>query len=256
MTTGTTGEFTSLGDEEYRRVIDRYVEAAAGRVPVVAGVGALTTATAISLAQHAERAGADAVMVLPPFYDAPTFEALVAFLTAVAQSIGIPIVYYNIPGATGVRLDAGQIAALGDIPRVDYLKDTSGDAVVLADLLADKGSRIQAFNGWDTLTFFGLASGARASVWGAANVMPREAVALYRALAVDHDLVAAREIWLPLWRLSAFLESVPYAAGVKAGLEIVGAPAGPVREPLQPLTAEQYASLHALLSALGVVALA
>jgi dihydrodipicolinate synthase/N-acetylneuraminate lyase len=256
VTTGTTGEFTSLSGAEHRRVIEAYVDAAAGRVPVVAGVGSLTTSGAIDLARHAERTGADAVMLLPPFYDAPTFDALVAFLSAVAGSIGIPIVYYNIPSSTGVRLDAAQIAALGDIPGVDYLKDTSGDAVVMADLLADKGSRIQAFNGWDTLTFFGLASGARASVWGAANLLPREAAALYDALAVDNDLVAAREIWRPLWRLSAFLESVPYVSGVKAGLEIVGAPAGPVREPLQPLTGEQRDRLAEILAGARVAAAA
>ena len=73
----------------------------------------------------------------------------------------MPIVYYNVPGATGIRLTADEIAELGDIERVDYLKDTSGDAVALADLLASRGDRIKAFNGWDTLTFFGIASAGR-----------------------------------------------------------------------------------------------
>ena len=161
---GTTGEFPTLTPDEHRRVIELYVTAAAGRVPVIAGVGALSTAGAIALAQDAERLGADAVMVVPPFYDPLDFATLKTF-QAVAESISLPIVYYNVPGATGIRLNADQIAELGEIDGVDYLKDTSGDAVTLTDLLVNRTDKIKAFNGWDTLTFIGIASGAEASVW-------------------------------------------------------------------------------------------
>ena len=116
-------------------MIEAYVDAADHRVPVVAGVGALSTQGAIDLAQHAERVGADAIMLLPPFYGGVDLATLRAFLRAVAQSISIPIVYYNIPSATGTRLTAREIAGLADIPGVDYLKDTSGDAVALTELL-------------------------------------------------------------------------------------------------------------------------
>ena len=98
---GTTGEFTSLSPEEHRRVIELYVAAAAGRVPVVAGVGSLTTQGAIDLVQHAERVGADAVMLVPPFYDPLDFATLKVFLAEVAAATSLPIVYYNVPGATG-----------------------------------------------------------------------------------------------------------------------------------------------------------
>ena len=210
-------------------MIELYVEAAAGRVPVIAGVGALSTAAAIALAQDAERLGADAVMVVPPFYDPLDFATLKTFLRAVAESISLPIVYYNVPGATGIRLDANQIAELGEIDGVDYLKDTSGDAVTLTDLLVNRTDKIKAFNGWDTLTFIGIASGAEASVWGAAGVVPELAVRLWDTLAVKGDLAEAREQWRHLWAISDFLESVNYVAGVKAGLELVGHPAGPPR---------------------------
>ena len=250
--TGTTGEFTSLDPDEYRRVIELYVQAANGRVPVIAGIGALSTKGAIGLAQHAERVGADAIMIVPPFYDPLDFSTLKAFLTAVAESITVPIVYYNVPGATGIRLTAAEIAELGEIERVDYLKDTSGDAVTLADLLASRGDRIKAFNGWDTLTFFGIASGAEASVWGAAGVVPELAVELWDTLAVKGDLARARELWRGLWAISDFLESVNYVAGVKAALELIGHPAGPPRVPIQPLPAEQRDRLAAVLQAAGV----
>ena len=249
--TGTTGEFMTLTPAEYRRVIELYVQAVAGRVPVVAGVGALSTKDAVELARDFEQLGADAIMIVPPFYDPLDFPTLKAFLTAVSDAITVPIVYYNVPGATGIRLTADEIAELGDIERVDYLKDTSGDAVALADLLASRGDRIKAFNGWETLTFFGIASGAEASVWGAAGVVPELAVALWEALAEKGDLARGRELWKHLWAISDFLESVDYVAGIKAGLELVGHPAGPARAPIQPLPAQERERFARILADAG-----
>lgn len=249
--TGTTGEFTTLSLDEHKRVTEAYVRAAAGRIPVISGVGALSTERAIELAQHAEHVGADAVMLVPPFYDPLSLDAVRAFLEAVAGSITLPIVYYNVPGATGVRLTAAQIAELGDIPGVDYLKDTSGDAVEFAALLAAHGDRITAFNGWDTLTFFGIASGAQASVWGVAGIVPELAVALWDALAVRKDLDEARALWTDLWAISDFLESVDYVAGIKAGLELIGHPAGPVRRPILPLPTAQRERFARILASAG-----
>jgi dihydrodipicolinate synthase/N-acetylneuraminate lyase len=251
--TGSTGEFGALTPEEYRRVIELYVEAAADRVPVVAGIGSLTTAGAVELARDFERLGVDAIMLLPPFYDPLSFESLKAFMSAVAEAVTIPIMYYNIPGNTGMRLAASEIAALGEIDGVDYLKDTSGDAIALAELLAARGDRIKAFNGYDTLTFFGLASGAEASVWGVASIVPELAVELWETLAEKKDLDRARQLWRPLWELSDFLESVNYVAGIKTALEIIGQSVGPARLPVQPLTRTERARLADILERAGVV---
>jgi len=253
VATGSTGEFATLTPGEYRRVVAAWVEAVDHRVPVVAGVGALSTAEAVSLARHAEAVGADAIMLLPPFYGAVPWDSLVAFLSAVTQSITIPAVYYNIPSATGTQLTAGRIAQLGDIPGLDYLKDTSGDAVALAELLVTHTDRITAFNGWDTLTFFGIASGAEGTVWGAASVVPELAVQLWETLAVKGDLAAAREQWKPLWAISDFLESVEYAAGIKAGLDLVGHTAGPTRAPVHPQPPAQLDRLREILVSAGQV---
>ena len=250
---GTTGEFTTLSVEEHKRVIELYVAAAAGRVPIVAGVGSLSTKGAVDLAQHAERMGADAIMLVPPFYDPLDFATLKAFLTAVAESITLPIVYYNVPGATGIRLTADQIAELGEIAGIDYLKDTSGDAVTLTDLLVNRTDKIKAFNGWDTLTFFGMASGAEAAVWGAAGVVPELAAELWDTLAEKGDLVRARELWKDLWAISDFLESVNYVAGIKAGLELIGHPVGPARFPIQPLPTEERERFAAILAKAAVL---
>jgi dihydrodipicolinate synthase/N-acetylneuraminate lyase len=251
VTTGSTGEFSTLTPQEYRDAIELYVDAAAHRIPVVAGVGALSTRAAIELAQHAEAVGADAIMLLPPFYGGVDVPTLHAFLTAVAESITLPIVYYNIPAATGTRLTARELADLADIPGVEHLKDTSGDAVVLTELLTAHADRIQAFNGWDTLTFYGLAAGAKASVWGAADVVPELAVQLWVTLAEKGDLAAAREQWKHLWAISDFLESVDYVAGIKAGLEIVGHPAGPARLPVRPLGPDERERFTQILARAG-----
>lgn len=249
---GTTGEFVTLSAAEHRRVIEFYVSAADGRVPVIAGVGSLSTAGAVDLAQHAERVGATAVMLVPPFYDPLDLASLTAFLAEVAGSITIPVVYYHVPGATGIRLTAAEIAGLGAIEGVDYLKDTSGDAVALTDLLVNHADEITAFNGWDTLTFVGVASGAEATVWGAASVVPELAVEFWHLLAEKGDLVGARTLWRDLWAISDFLESVNYVAGIKAGLQLVGCPVGPARKPVQPLPAAERARFAAILTAAGV----
>src|SRR5689334_7144631 len=109
---GSTGEFTTLTHVERRTLVEATVEAAAGRVPVVAGTGALTTHETVELSVHAERAGAAAVMVIPPFYDALSWRELLAHYTAVADAVAIPIMYYNLPSASGVKLTAAQLREL------------------------------------------------------------------------------------------------------------------------------------------------
>ena len=250
--TGSTGEFASLSFDEHKRVIELYVEAAAGRVPVIAGIGGLTNGVTIELAKHAKQVGADALMVVPPFYEPMGFEDVKFFLSSVSDATDLPIVYYNIPGITGAKLSPAELAELGEIENVKYLKDTSGDAVSLVDLLVNRSDKIKAFNGWDTLTFIGIASGAEASVWGAAGIVPEQAVELWNVVAEKGDLVAGRALWAKLWRLADFLESVNYIAGVKAGLDLVGSPAGPPRLPARPLSDEKRAELKEILDAIGV----
>lgn len=252
--TGTTGEFTSLTDSEYRDVIRLNVEAAAGRIPVVAGIGSTSTAGAVELAKYAESVGADALMIVPPFYDPLSFEALKAFLTAVTQAVSLEVVYYNVPGATGVQLDADQLAEIGSIDGVNYFKDTSGDAVTFTEILTNRQDAITAFNGWDTLTFYGLSLGAKGSVWGVASIVPEHAAELFKTVAVEHDLVRGRELWAPLWQLSDTLESMNYAAGIKKALELRGTPVGPVREPILPLTDAEVERVREALSGLKVLA--
>jgi 4-hydroxy-tetrahydrodipicolinate synthase len=250
---GSTGEFTALTLEERKQLTEACVKAADGRVPVIAGTGALSTAETVELSQHAAEVGAAALMVVPPFYDAPTIDEIRSHLAAVHQASKLPIVYYNIPSASGVKLTAAEIAGLAEVEGVEYLKDTSGDAVSLSELLVAHADKITAFNGWDTLTFFGLASGSKGAVWGATNVIPELSMQLWDALAVRGDLDEGRRLWAKIWPVCNFLESYNYAAAVKTGLELVGMPAGPVRAPFTLLDDEARAEFTRVLDAAGVL---
>jgi len=238
---GSTGEFTTLTNGERRLLVEVTVEAAAGRVAVVAGTGALSTRETVELSVHAEQAGAAAVMVVPPFYDALSWRELVAHYTAVAEAIDVPIMYYNLPSATGVKLTAAQ---LSELP-ISSLKDTGGDFAAATELIQTDGPTL--LNGWDTLTFAALAAGVSAVVWGTASIIPEQCVELHRLLIDDLDLSAARELWSRLWPLCQFLEAQSYPAAVKAGCRLMGDTTGPVRAPLLALEDSATSELAALL---------
>ena len=248
---GSTGEFTTLTNAERRAVIETTVEAAAGRVPVVAGTGALSTRETVELSLHAERAGATAVMVVPPFYEALGWHELRAHYTAVAEAISIPIMYYNLPSASGVKLDTDQLRELQRVARVTSLKDTGGDAVAATELIQAGEDGPTLLNGWDTLTFAALAAGVRAVVWGTASILPEPCVALHRLLIDEIDLPAARNLWGRLWPLCQFLESHSYSAAVKTACALVGDTTGPVRAPLLALDDDATVELRGLLDCAG-----
>jgi 4-hydroxy-tetrahydrodipicolinate synthase len=249
---GSTGEFTALTTAERKASNRAYVEAAAGRVPVVAGTGALSTAETIELTRDAKDAGADAAMIVPPFYDAPDFDALIAHYSAVTEAVDIPIMYYNIPAATGVDLTSEQLGELGRRTGVSSYKDTGGDFPKFTEVHFNEADDIQALNGWDTLTFAALALGARSGVWGAASVIPALCAELYDAVAVKGDLARGRELWQKINPICVFLESHNYAGAIKAGTALVGVDAGPTRSPILPLAEEYIDQFSGLLRAAGV----
>ncbi|GAB3300444.1 dihydrodipicolinate synthase family protein [Parasphingorhabdus pacifica] len=249
---GSTGEFTTLTTSERKQVTELYVDAAADRVPVVAGTGALSTAETVELSRHASRAGASAVMVVPPFYDPPSWAELLVHYGAVSDAVDVPIMYYNIPAATGVDLTVEQFAELARKTGVTSFKDTGGDAPKFTDILQNHADDITALNGFDTLSFYGLSVGATASVWGTASVIPRLCAEFYDALAVRGDLTAARALWSKIFPICQFLESHNYACAIKTGVELIGQDAGPMRRPVLPLATQYREELRQLLRQAGV----
>jgi dihydrodipicolinate synthase/N-acetylneuraminate lyase len=248
---GSTGEFPSLTLAERKQLTELCVKFAAGRIPVVAGTGGLTSAEALELSVHAAQAGAAAVMVVPPFYDPVNLTELTALLAEIHEAAKIPIVYYNIPSATGVKLSPKELASLSKVG-VKYLKDTSGDGPALTEMLFGLSDQITAFNGWDTLTFYGLAAGARGGIWGAANIIPELAVELWDTVAVQGDLKKGRELWAKIWPICKFLESHNYAAAVKTGLELTGTATGGLRKPFHMLGPQVAEEMKVLIQKAGL----
>ncbi|KAL4900425.1 hypothetical protein BDW74DRAFT_188274 [Aspergillus multicolor] len=248
---GSTGEFTTLTLAERKQLTELCVKYSGGRVPVIAGTGATSTTEAVELAIHAKEAGAAGVMVVPPFYDPVNLEQLHELFAEIHEKSGLPIMYYNIPSASGLKLSPTEIAGLSKVG-VKWLKDTSGDAPAFTELVFGLGDQITALNGWDTLTFYGLAAGCPGGVWGAANIIPELAVELYEAVSVRGDLVKGRELWSKAWPICKFLESHNYAAAVKTGVELRGQATGGLRKPFALLKGELREELKGLLIAAGV----
>ncbi|KAL4964224.1 dihydrodipicolinate synthase family protein [Aspergillus stella-maris] len=248
---GSTGEFTTLSLSERKTLTELCVKFAEGRVPVVAGTGSTSTSEAVELAIHAKEVGAAAVMVVPPFYDPVNLEQLHELFKEIHEESGLPIMYYNIPSASGLTLSPTEIAGLSKVG-VKWLKDTSGNAPALTELVFGLSDQITSFNGWDTLTFYGLAAGCPGGVWGAANIIPELAVELYEAVSVRGDLERGRELWRKAWPVCKFLESHNYAAAVKTGVELRGQATGGLRKPFALLSAELTEELKGLLKNAGV----
>ncbi|CAN9193809.1 unnamed protein product [Alternaria alternata] len=248
---GTTGEFTAMTSEERKNGLELVIKHTAGRVPVVAGIGALSTWECVDLATHAAKAGADALMVVPPFYDPVNYQQLRTLMKEVHEASNLPIMFYNIPSASGITLSPTELASLSEVG-VQYMKDTSGNAPALTELLFELDDKITAFNGWDTLTFYGLAAGAKGSVWGATNIIPELSVELWNKLAVQGDLQGARELWRKIFPICKFLESHNYPSAVKTGMELRGWETGGLRRPFDLLAKEQNEELAGYLSASGL----
>jgi dihydrodipicolinate synthase/N-acetylneuraminate lyase len=249
---GSTGEFPHLSLSERQRVVEVSVAAAGGRVPVIAHTGALSTAHTVELSVHAARAGAAAVMVIPPFYDPLSWAELVAHYRAVADAVEVPIVLYNIPSVTRLELTPAQIVELAGAAGIRYIKDTSGNASALTELMQRYRTQITVLNGWDSMSLIGFLAGVRATIWGAVNVMPALCVELWRRAVLDQDLVGARAVWDRIWPVISFFETHPYTTSIKAGCDLIGESAGPARRPFLPLNADEIGELRALLDAAGV----
>ncbi|KAJ5381150.1 uncharacterized protein N7496_003578 [Penicillium cataractarum] len=243
---GSTGECAVLSVAERKQLTELTVKFAAGRVPVIPGVGSTNTEEAVELAVHAASLGVEAVMVIPPYYDPVTYEQLKEILLEIHQASKLPIVYYNIPSISGLTLTPEEIAGLSSVGVYSF-KDTSGNAPVFTEVAFAYDDKIKAWNGWDTLTFYGLAAGSEACIWGAANFIPELAVALWNAICVENDIKKGREIWKVIFPICKFLEQHNYSAAVKAGMELRGYQTGGPRKPFTPLKPEHQAEFRQLL---------
>lgn len=247
---GSTGEFAAMSAAERRQVVETVVDQAAGRVPVVAQTGALSTREAVELSRHAQAAGASVLMVVAPYYEPLTLDETLHYLRTVAGAVDVPIMLYNLPGATGVNLSPETVGQLArEVENIQYIKDTSADMAQAGQLIHNYGYVISTFVGWDSLLLQAVSEGAAGVMAGTANVMPAELVSIHRALR-DGDLDRARAEWARIYPLMDAIMSAPFIPAVKAALNAAGFPAGAPREPLLALDPAQAARISALVEEL------
>ena len=218
---GTTGESATLSHDEHNRVIELTVEVVRHRVPVVAGTGSNSTDEAIALTKHAKQAGADAALLITPYYNKPTQEGLYRHYRAVAEAVDLPLVLYNIPGRTGVNMLPTTIARLTALPTIVGVKEGSGSVQQASDLVQMCGDRLTVLAGDDALTLPMMAVGGKGVITVTANIVPAEMARLVAAFT-EGKIEEARRIHFKLSPLFAalFFETNPIP--VKEALSLMG----------------------------------
>ena len=249
---GTTGESPTLSHEEHKQVVELAVKTARGRVPVMAGAGSNSTAEAIGLARHAERAGADAVLVVTPYYNKPTQEGLYRHYKAIAESVALPVFIYNIPGRSVIDMSVETMARLAEIKNIAGVKDATANLTRPLHTTQACGGNFIQFSGEDHTALAYLASGGHGCISVTANVAPRLCAQMHAAWARG-DVKTAMEIQQRLVPLHdvMFCESNP--GPVKYAASLLGFGANQVRLPLVPVSTASAVKVQAVMREIGLL---
>jgi len=246
---GSTGEFYALSPDEREDVLQRTIAAAAGRVPVVAGISSGATRDVISFAEQAETLGASGVLLAAPYYSLPTPDELLEHIRSVDAAIDIPIILYNCVSRTGVDMTPDLVDRLAELDNVRYIKESTGDISRVSEIRRRCGDAITVFCGGDTVALESFLLGAAGWVTGAANCLPKECVRLYELAVWKQDYLQARGLYFRILPLLSLLENgSKYTQFVKAACEMVGHPVGPPRSPLQSATKNDIDAIRAALA--------
>jgi 4-hydroxy-tetrahydrodipicolinate synthase len=250
---GTTGESPTLSYEEHERVVEIVIEQSAGRVPVIAGAGSNSTKEAISLTAHAKKAGADAALLIAPYYNKPTQEGLYRHFEAVAKAVDIPIIVYNIPGRTAVNIEAATMERLAKIDNIVGVKESAGSMKQITDIIALCPEDFTVLSGEDFLTFPLMCVGGHGVISVVSNVAPRQMADLCRLFSEGRFEESRRLYYklLPLLHI-LFIETNP--APVKAALAMMGKiESEEVRLPLVTMLESNRERLRQVLEAQGLL---
>jgi 4-hydroxy-tetrahydrodipicolinate synthase len=247
---GTTGESPTLSHPEHERVIAAVVEAAAGRIKVMAGTGSNSTEEALRLTKWAAKTGADAALVVTPYYNKPTQEGLYLHFKALAEAVDIPICIYNIPSRTGKNMEPETIIRLAEVANIAMVKEATGSMDQASQILA--ATDLTVLSGDDSLTLPPLAIGARGVVSVVGNIVPREMIELLSAFD-EGDVAEARRRHhrlFPLCRDMLSLATNPIP--IKCAMKLLGRDTGELRMPMTPLSPQEEAKLKKTLSEHGL----
>ena len=248
---GTTGENATIEPEDQTAIIRYTVERAAGRVPVIAGTGTNNTAHVIENTKRACEAGADAVLVVTPYYNKATQSGLIAHFTAVADVSTVPVILYNVPGRTGCNLQPKTLAALAEHPNIVALKEASGNMAQFMEMMRLVGDKIAIYSGEDALTAPMMSMGCKGAISVLSNVVPGLAVAMTDAAKAGNYEEAAR-LQLSMLPLIDALFSQVNPIPAKAAGSALGFGQDYLRLPLTPMEEPFRTNLYEQMRKLGV----
>ncbi len=249
---GTTGESPTLSHEEHKLVVEWCIDQAKGRVPVIAGAGSNSTAEAIELARHAEEAGADAALVVTPYYNKPTQEGLYQHFKAVNDAIGIPIIIYNIPGRSVIDMSVDTMKRLFDCKNISGVKDATANMVRVSQQRAEIGADFNQLSGEDGTCLGFMAHGGHGCISVTSNVAPR-LCAEFQSACLKGDFAAALKVHDKLMPLhqNLFIETNPSPA--KYALSLLGKCTESVRLPMVPLSDKSKAEVRDAMVHAGLI---
>ena len=253
MVIGGCGEYANLTPQDRRDVVTEAVRVVDGRVPVVVGALAPSTREVVDIGDHAAAAGADAMLVLPPYYIKPSFDGVLQHFETVVKETGLDVIAYNIPGRTGTNLLIEHLRELADIPGVVALKECERDVAAISLKIAALEERLPILSGDDDLGFATLLSGSRGAIWASANLAPKLCVALYDA-CVAGNVDEALKLHNRLNAIFATWMLPNHPGPLKEAMALAGRDVGRARSPLQPMTQQQRDAVKAALEADGDVA--
>lgn len=249
---GSTGESATMSHAEHIEVIGAVVKQARGRVPVIAGTGSNSTNEAVSLTRAAKEAGADAALLISPYYNRPTQEGIYQHYRRIAEAARFPLILYNIPGRTSSKMEATTIARLAQIEHIIGLKEATGSLDEVQEVIRLCGASFEIYSGDDVLTLPIMAVGGVGVISVLANLMPKESAAVTTA-ALANDWPQARRLHyrlIPVIR-ALFLETNPIP--VKAAAAMMGICRDELRMPLLPMSAAAREKLQAVLRQAGLL---
>ena len=248
---GTTGESSTLSEAEHSDVIRFAVRHTNHRVPVIAGTGSNATHTAVMLSKEAEEAGADALLLVTPYYNKTTQEGLYQHYRAIAESVKLPIILYNVPSRTGMTIEVATAARLAEIDNIAAMKDAVGNISYTANLIEACGDKLDVYSGNDDQIVPMMALGAKGVISVLSNVAPQETHDLTAAaLAGDYKTAAALQLKFLKLIHALFIETNPIP--VKEAMNLMGLEVGPCRMPLYQMADKNRAVLAAELAKLGL----
>ncbi|MFT4959416.1 MAG: 4-hydroxy-tetrahydrodipicolinate synthase [Paracoccaceae bacterium] len=249
---GTTGESPTLSRDEHETVIETVVKAAAGRVPVIAGAGSNNTAEAVHFMQFAHKIGADAALVVTPYYNKPTQRGLIAHFTALHDSCDLPIFIYNIPGRSAIDMTADTMGELAQLPRIIGVKDATADMVRVSEQRMTCGKDFVQMSAEDASALGFNAHGGVGCISVTANVAPR-LCAEFQAAMASGDYAKALDYQDRLMPLHQAIFTEPGLVGAKYGLSLLGKCSTEVRSPLTGLEESTKAAIEGAMRGVGLI---